>query len=376
MLSIRPMAVALTALAVTSLAGCVPTVWLPDSSGFIYVKAIKIAGEPSGQLLHYDLQKKTSRVIVQDIGKATVWPALSPDGKRIAVGRMGGGPKQAKTMQIVLYDIQGKQLKMSPVFSWSPPPKDIGFDAPVMLFWSPKDDRLVLTDGNVSGLYDVKKDSLKVFDKSMPVIHGGSPIRPDGKGCLLLLGEDKNQRLVLMDWEGTEQKIDVEAIGKVFKDNSPDKNPVSGVAVAALLLPSWWDGTSAWVGFKRDKMTYNIDTVKNRVDFTESLEALVKSKKQIFQDMPVSFDFAGDVSVKVSQFKDGQRSFSKVALVNHKTKKETMLLDKGPQMSLFLPSPDGNYLSLCLTDFQPGEEDLILVISQKGEVVSKLALPR
>jgi hypothetical protein len=167
MLSLRPLALATLSLAAMSMTGCVPTTWLADSSGFIYVKPITVAGESSRQLLHYDLQKKTSRVIVEDVGKATMWPALSPDGKRIAVARLNGGPKEAKAIQIVLYDFQGKELHISKAEPWSLAPKD-GAILPidlsvVMLFWSPKHDMLVVTDGNVSGIYDVKKDSLKVL---------------------------------------------------------------------------------------------------------------------------------------------------------------------------------------------------------------------
>src|SRR6185369_4601893 len=70
------------------LPGCVPTTWLPDSSGFLYVKpvAAKKAGDPpSGQLLHYDLKTKNTRVVVNDIGAGTMWPAVSGDGKRVAI---------------------------------------------------------------------------------------------------------------------------------------------------------------------------------------------------------------------------------------------------------------------------------------------------
>jgi hypothetical protein len=321
---------------------------------------------------------------VEDIGKATMWPALSPDGKRIAVARLGGGLKQAKSLQIVLHDLEGKQLHLSPVFSWTPPKENpIGLDlSQVMLFWSPKDDRVVLTDGNVSGIYDIKKDSLKVIDKAMPVIHGGSPIRPDGKGFLMLIGEKEDQRLVFMDWEGKEQKIDAEAfVAAMPKDKSPGNSPIASTAIAALMLPSWWDGQAAWVGFKRDKATYAIDTVKKKVEFTEAFAALVKANKNVGDNMPIAFDFAGDITVKTVQFKadiepqaqiKGQASFNKVIVVNNKTKKETTLLAKGPGMALFLPSPDGNYLALCLTGFGLGETDQILVISNQGELLSTL----
>jgi hypothetical protein len=383
MLSLRPLAAAVVGMALTSLTGCVPTTWLPDSSGFIYVKPVKVAGEPSRQLLHYDLQKKASSVIVEDVGKVTMWPALSPDGKRLAVARLNGGPKEAKAIQIVVYDFQGKELHVSKAVPWTLAPQEgalpIDLSA-VMLFWSPKHDMLVVTDGNVSGMYDVKQDRLNVIDKAFPLIHGGSPIRPDGEGFLLLMGEGKEQRVVFMDWQGKEHKIDADAFVAVMpNDNNPGNSPLGGLGLAGLMMPSWWDGTAAWAGFKRDKATYSVDTAKKKIDFTEGLAAMAKAKKKVGEEVPMRFDFPGDISITVTQFKEmppGMRSFNKVVVVNHKTKQEVTLLDKGPQITMFLPSPDGNYLNLSLSDFQPGEEDLILVINQKGELVTKLGIDR
>jgi hypothetical protein len=383
----RPIVLVILALALASLTGCVPTVWLPDSSGFIYVKPIKVAGSPSGQLVQYDLQKKTSRVIVEDVGAGTSWPALSPDGKRIAVARVAGGPKDAKTVQIALYDMQGKQLHLSKIFAWAPAMEDAipVPSAAFMLFWSPKNDMVVVTDASESGVYNVKTDTLKVIDKAAAVIHGGTPIRPDGKGFLVLLGEQDNARLVLMDWEGKDQKIDADAFAALIpKDKSPG-SAIATTVLAALMLPSGWDGNTAWVGFKRDKATYAINTDKKKIEFTEAFAALMKSDKKDGTP-PLHFDFAGDITVKTIQFKapippqadpnvkiTGEMSYNKVVIFNNKTKKEEMLLDKGPGMAIFLPSPDGNYLALCLTSIGPGQEDLILVINNKGELVSKLS---
>src|SRR4051794_40833832 len=61
-------------------AGCIPGVgWLPDSSGFVYT-----GGNEKKQLLLFDVKKKTRTVLVNDVGGPT-WPAVSPDGKHIAV---------------------------------------------------------------------------------------------------------------------------------------------------------------------------------------------------------------------------------------------------------------------------------------------------
>jgi hypothetical protein len=45
-------------------------------------------------------------------------------------------------------------------------------------------------------------------------------------------------------------------------------------------------------------------------------------------------------------------------------------------MSRSAPSPDGNYLALCLTNFETGGENVILVINNKGELVSRLNFDR
>ena len=101
--------------------GCLPAavVWLPDSSGFIYVASHKTQ---LTRLVHFDLATKTARArreIALD-GQ----PGLGPDGKRIAVANYsGGGParpdgkdgeKERKpvpsTLQVILYDSQGKEL--------------------------------------------------------------------------------------------------------------------------------------------------------------------------------------------------------------------------------------------------------------------------
>jgi hypothetical protein len=71
------------------------------------------------------------------------------------------------------------------------------------------------------------------------VIHSGSPIRPDGAGCLLLKGQDKEQSLVFMDWQGKEQKIDADAFVAVLpKDNTPGNSPLGSLGIA-ISEPPW-----------------------------------------------------------------------------------------------------------------------------------------
>jgi Tol biopolymer transport system component len=374
------------AVGALALPGCVPTVWLPDSSGFIYVKPIKAKNPgdpPTGQLVHFDVKTKTSRVIVDKIDATTGWPALSPDGKRIAVARLKGKFKEAKTLQVVLYDFQGKQLHQSKEFPWAPPRENAVGGTATLLFWSPKDDMVVVTDMSETGIYNVKADGLKVIEKAVPVIHGGTPIRPDGKGFLALTGEKDKARLVFMDWAGTEQKIDADSLTSVIpKDEKSGMDALSSTFIVSLVFPSWWDGNAAWVGFKRDKITYAIDTAKKKIDISDAFAAAVKAKKKLGEEVPIKFDFAGDVSVHLVQFKDDMpdkkmtRTFNRVIVVNHKTGKEQTLEAKVAELGVFLPSPDGNYLALCLTSFGLGDDSLILVINSKGKLVSKLTFER
>src|SRR5580658_1466530 len=76
--------------------GCIPTVvWLPDSGGIIYTTTdwpgldggSFIPKELQGRLIQYDLKTKSARTIAK-AETNTIQPALSPNGKRIAVARI------------------------------------------------------------------------------------------------------------------------------------------------------------------------------------------------------------------------------------------------------------------------------------------------
>lgn len=141
---------AVVALVALGLPACVPTTWLPDSSGFVYINPVKgknHGDRPTAQLVHFDINKKESRVVVADLGVDGGWPAVSPDGKQIAIARIEGQPQEARTVQIVIYDFDGKKVKESEALPWTAKPEDkkgpTASDKVPLVFWSPRNDMLV-----------------------------------------------------------------------------------------------------------------------------------------------------------------------------------------------------------------------------------------
>lgn len=367
--------------------GCVPTTWLPDSSGFIYVKVKGPSAEKLavGQLVHFDIKKNSSQVIVDDIGSLTFWPAISPDGKRVAIARYTMAPDRETTCRVVIYDLAGKKLRETKDFPWCPH----GEEKATMVFWSPKDDILVLTDMTRTAFYKLNAENPKVMENSRPILYGGTPIRPDGKGCLMQLdvAEGRQPRVALVDWEGNESKIDLSAY-EVQKPEArafgPEFDTATAVLVAGLLLPSGWDGNSAWAGPKRLKSTMQVDTARKSLFLTGGFAGLPVEVKNISEtDGLRSFDLNAETSINIvpnpdparSNRMDFVQSNSRVVAVNHKTGEEKILVEKvPPELCMFLPSPDAKYIVLCFDyGLRPSSEPpQTLVFNNEAKLVCKI----
>ena len=231
----RLLAAGVLLLGALSSAGCVPGVaWLSDSSGFYYT-----SGTEHTRLNLYDAASNKSKVVVKDTGAGTLWPAVSPDGERIAVAKhiYTVGQKRTK-LQVVLFSREGKELSRSKEVDWlelkNPAVADRkknGGEMP-QLYWAPKEDKvLVFTDGGDGGhsdggegghaaIYDVKADRMIHSGEGQLLVFGGSPLRPDGSGFLLI----KNTRwpnwwnqgpgeissdpgFTFVDWDGKETAL-------------------------------------------------------------------------------------------------------------------------------------------------------------------------
>src|SRR5947208_16198424 len=96
------------------LAGCLPTgvAWLPDSSGFYYTDR-----KTNAQLHFFDVKAKKSVVVAKNTNTNCAWPAISSDGKRIALANavtppeIKGLPRLPTTIEIAIFDNQGQETK-------------------------------------------------------------------------------------------------------------------------------------------------------------------------------------------------------------------------------------------------------------------------
>jgi Tol biopolymer transport system component len=168
--------------------GCVPTVvWLPDSSGIIYTTTdwpgLGDGGftpkELQGRLIQYDLKKKSARIIAK-AETNTLQPALSPNGKQIAVARINLEKDKQSTLVVVVYDLTGKEIQRSKPFDWGGVPKsdtDLGIQKYSQLFWAPHENKVLVYANKLSGIYDLGKDRVVMLGEAVPSIFGTTPIR-------------------------------------------------------------------------------------------------------------------------------------------------------------------------------------------------------
>ena len=121
--------------------------WLPDSGGIIYTTTDWAGpdGGPSmpkelqGRLMQYDLKKKSARIIAK-AETNTIQPALSPNAKQIAVARINLEKDKQPTLQVVVYDLEGREIQRSKVFDWGDVPKgdtEVRIQNYSQLFWAP-----------------------------------------------------------------------------------------------------------------------------------------------------------------------------------------------------------------------------------------------
>ena len=276
------------ALTPALVAGCLPNAtWLPDSSGFVYT-----GGPHKDTLYLYDLEKKEPRTLVEK-GAGPAWPAVSADGKHIAVVLrlfqtaaffpcLGRG---SVTLKVIVFDRDGKESHRSPKLEWADRnPGDQDKTAP-QAFWVPGQEKLLICSDGKTGIYDLKTKSVVKHDRIVSTF-GASPILPDGKGFLACNNTEREGGLVAVDWDGKEKKI--EPLPKDALNNFSDRDawPLAGMIYYPLMHASHWDGSTAVVTW--DGLRVKIDTDKGVGTGEQFKPSFSADKKLIQQEVRLS----------------------------------------------------------------------------------------
>jgi hypothetical protein len=384
-------------LGALSSAGCVPGVaWLPDSNGFIYT-----SGEHFTKLVHYDVAKGQEHVLVEDTGAATLWPALSPDGQRIAVARLTvtKGLKTTK-LQVILYSRAGKELDRSKVFDWmelEKPAPDDAVEKPTgmlpQLFWAPHGDKIIVhtsgvhtsgaEQGGYTAIYDVKADKLIHAGDAQLLTFGSTPVRPDGAGFLVMknmhwpnwwvekAGEvDPDPRFAFVDWQGEEKALkppafllDADALKK-----ERDANKLGGLLWPAY-YESGWQGDVAQVSWNKDRLRYL--TSKGEA----VLEPIKAEKTKDGNLVMRQYQFPGGrtwlrvVVTKWDDQKPGDSGSARLEVLKA-GQQEPQVIREEIMPCVLIPAPNGKRVAVWTTvkEKKGKEQSLIVVVDDQGKV--------
>jgi dipeptidyl aminopeptidase/acylaminoacyl peptidase len=343
--------------------GCIPGVtWLPDSSGFVYVS------EDGQNLVHFNLATKKQQIIVSDEKMKTAWPAMSPNGKSIAVARLNCDKDKGDTLQILIYDLNRKVQKQSKVFSLPRDGKIVGQDRTTTeLFWGPPADKIVVSifsERLTTAIYDVKREELKTLKDSSAFALAGRPARPDGKGFVVTKWKGQEcSGISLVDWNGKERPI-------AMKPPIDDQDKKDMLRWPYMFTSSWQDA-KALVATSKGRFEIDTNKLQGKFDSFDSGEP--NGENHVHQQ----FTFAGSQNVVrivdwTKQVKGMNEQISRLEILDSHQKRIQTLIENA--LMNLSPSPDGKLVAVrCAHDDKKrgDPKEMIWVIDQSGQVVAK-----
>jgi hypothetical protein len=341
-------------------AGCNPqnVAWLPDSSGFVY------SSDSGTKLIHYDVATKKQRVIVENTDTNTVWPAISPDGKRIAVARFMTcsdvkGRATGWQVEVIFYDLAGKLVQRSKAERWGEKVGKNGKIQDTFLVWAPDGKHIVVyclgtvrfgvftdipSDPCITLLYDVKNGTFTCRKNGDPIPFGGNPFRPDGKGILV----EKRGEISFLEVTGKEHEITLPEVNY-------DDRKVMQELMAPWLISSSWKGDVATS--HRGSAILTIDTAKLKATFDPEGR---KGRMPEPKDLRWEYDLAGGRILRVLE--NSSSSF-RIEAFDPKSKKSRFIYGPVEIDCMVIPSPDRKHAAIR-------EGRGIVVVNAKGEIVS------
>lgn len=351
--------------------GCVPNgVWLPDSSGYVYT-----AGKEGKQIMMVDIGRRQARVVVQNTGAATAVPAISPDGKQIAIAQHMVRPDEDNQVQVIVYDVAGKEVERSEKLSLDE--KGSKEQQPKLhpeVYWAPQGDRLLLLAGNLPGIYDLKKKTLTKLPDLRPMIIGNSLSRPDGKGFLLGGGS-----IHFVSWNGEDRELKLTN----FKLHDGRDQNLAAMILYPQIYNTRWDGDVALIRWSTRQV--RIDTNKLEATLEEVAEQRTADRKPIQQTFALGKEgpfirvaelVARNFEGKTEDRPDGGYGQFRVELIKRGEATPQVLVDQFEGCAQLLPSPNRKLVAIeCgVSPLQKKTKPrrLIILVNAQGEVVAEI----
>jgi hypothetical protein len=329
-------------------AGCIPdsVVWLPDSSSFVYTD------KQGSRLNCYDLMKGARKVIVENTSTKTCWPAVSPDGKRLAVAKIESSTAAGSDIctyrtQVIIYDLDGHQVAQSRVHESTERVGQVASNSTSTmedagLNWSGPANKILLE----KAIYDCTKDEF-VDINVMPWPTNNLPVAPNKKGFLAMT----EKGLVFVDWDGWI---------KAFKD-APDMAKVEFVSFE-------WDGDVAKLVTSDGVHEY--DVVRMMYTFNRRSPQVIQSDGKLYWIQ--SFANGGS-NLSIFDSPDGTRG-CRMEVQEVATGRRKVIVPQGQFecSKINFPSPNGKFFAVRWVSAQK-HSAIIMVFDQQGSLLASIS---
>jgi hypothetical protein len=343
------------------------------------------------QLVRYDVVTGKRQVLVADTGTLTALPAVSPDGKRVAVARLFNRAKKdpdslvspaPDKLVVIVYDLEGKELHRSPELVWR---KEGNYEAgctegATALSWGPKgnEDKLAifelswealhpeLTSG-VWGLADLKTKRLAVrTDTPFPLPYPTICLRPDAGGFLVRDGVSNPESIAFVDWEGNKHPIAM----KKAKKEGLEKGPFAGTPK--------WEGNTFVGNVPIDDEQYDV-----RIDTEKLVGVFEQNRGAGRQSVGGWYAFPdGGATAQVIAFEEVNKGVKQTCFrleVGKPGEKSQVIVDKMENLSVFFPAPKKKLVATRVVKEMDTSKafvsEKILLFNSEGKLVKEIVEP-
>jgi hypothetical protein len=237
----------------------------------------------------------------------------------------------------------------------------------------------------------VKADRLIHAGTSQLLIFGGTPIRPDGAGFLVMKNSrwpkwwdekpgavDPDPGFAFVDWQGREKPLTPPAF---MLDAAALKNEHDGAKLGALLWPAYFD--SGWQGDVA-QVSWNVDRMRYRTGKGEAvLERIQPEKTKDGGLIDRQYQFPGTqvrVRTVLPNWDDEKaqgKGPTRLEVLKPRGRAPQVVLEQMTMPGIFIPSPDGKRVAVWTTtkDKNQKEEAVVLVVDDRGEVAARVSFP-